>query len=90
MCDRWRPVVNFRWRIDFGENRDVEVIVDTLHKRYPRAPIVAIAYSAGAHVLLTYLQRKKKDTPLVGSVVVSAGFDLVKMMKYSETPGNKP
>ena len=57
---RWRPVVNFRWRIDFGENRDIEVAVDTLHARYPRAPIVAIAYSAGAHVLLTYLQVRAK------------------------------
>ena len=34
----------------------MEVIVNSLHAQFPDAPIVAIAYSAGAHVLLTYLQ----------------------------------
>ena len=43
--------------------------------------------AAGA--LVVRAQRKKKATPLVGAVVVSAGFDLVKMMKYSELPSNK-
>ncbi len=52
----WRPVVNWRWRIDFFEHRDVETLVAHVGQKFPRAPIVAVGYSAGAHVLMTYLQ----------------------------------
>lgn len=52
----WRPLVNFRWRIDYYEHRDIDAIVTHVGRKYPRAPIVAVGYSAGAHVLMTYLQ----------------------------------
>ncbi|KAA0168131.1 hypothetical protein FNF31_00629 [Cafeteria roenbergensis] len=82
----WRAVVHFRWRLDYAEWRDVHASVQHIAARYPDAPIVATAFSAGAHVLLSYLQALGSDTPLVGSCVVSPALDLVKMISWMETP----
>jgi len=82
----WRPVVNFRWRLDYGEWRDVDAAVTHITKLYPEAPIVATAFSAGAHVLLAYLEAMGSDTPLLGACVVSPALDLVKMISWMETP----
>jgi len=84
----WRPVVHDRWRIDYGEWRDVHTTVKHIHKRYPRAPIVAVAFSAGAHVLLSYLEMVGRDTPLVGAAAVSPALDLVKMISHMEASAN--
>ena len=78
----WRPVVQDRWRIDYGEWRDVHQAIQHIHKRYPRAPITAVAFSAGAHVLLSYLQMVGSSTPLIGAAVVSPALDLVKMIAF--------
>eukprot|EP00466_Bigelowiella_natans_P014409 jgi/Bigna1/85281/estExt_fgenesh1_pg.C_30137 len=40
------------------------------------APIIAIAYSAGGHLLLKYLQATGKKTPLVAAISCSGCFDL--------------
>ena len=76
----WRPVVQIRWRCDFAESRDIDAALQAIQRRHPRAPIIAVGYSAGAHVLLSYLETKQKNTPLVGAVAVSPALDLVKMI----------
>ena len=78
----WRALVHDRWRIDFAETRDVEVALTAISKRYPGAPIFAIGFSAGGHVLLSYLERMGEDVPLVGAVAVSPALDLVKMIHH--------
>eukprot|EP01138_Halocafeteria_seosinensis_P000838 gb/GECG01000860.1/.p1 GENE.gb/GECG01000860.1/~~gb/GECG01000860.1/.p1 ORF type:complete len:674 (+),score=55.57 gb/GECG01000860.1/:1-2022(+) len=84
----WRGVVHDRWRIDFGEYRDVKVAFDHIRERYPRAPLLAIGFSAGAHVLLSYLIEYRDKAPLVGAVVISPGLDLVKMITHLRRTNN--
>ena len=76
----WRAVVHWRWRLDFGESRDIEVALAHIQQRYPEAPIVAVGYSAGGHVLSAYLQAVGTNTPLVAAVIAAASFDLVATM----------
>lgn len=85
LCARrgWRPIVLFRWRFDFGDHGDLDVALEALRVKYPRAPMAAIGYSAGAHVLMTHLQSRGRSTPLVTAVCLSPAMDLVQMMKYS-------
>lgn len=78
----WRSVVHDRWRIDFAETRDVEVALTTISARYPAAPIFAVGFSAGGHVLLSYLEAMGERVPLVGAVAISPALDLVKMIHH--------
>jgi len=72
----WRPVVWSYWRFDFGEHRDLESVLYFIQRRNPMAPLLAVAYSAGGHLLLKYLQAMGKKTPLVAAISCSGCFDL--------------
>ena len=84
----WRSVVHDRWRIDFAETRDVEVALTAIQGRYPSAPIFAVGFSAGGHVLLSALQKMQARIPLVGAVVVSPALDLVRMIHHMRRQWN--
>lgn len=81
----WRAVVHFRWRLDYAAWQDCHRAVQHIAKRYPAAPIVAVGFSAGAHVLLAYLAALGSNSPLLGSCIVSPALDLVKMISWMET-----
>ena len=65
------------WRLDFGEWRDLNIIIEHLAKENPIAPIALIAVSAGTHIALRYLQESGKSSPLVAAVMVSPVQDLM-------------
>eukprot|EP00457_Paulinella_chromatophora_P002164 gb/GEZN01002168.1/.p1 GENE.gb/GEZN01002168.1/~~gb/GEZN01002168.1/.p1 ORF type:complete len:659 (-),score=76.95 gb/GEZN01002168.1/:568-2544(-) len=67
----WRAVAFSYWRIDFHNTRDLEVVLNHVANSYPRAPIIAVAWSAGGHLLGSYLGQVGKRTPLVGAVIRS-------------------
>lgn len=71
----WRAVAFSYWRFDFGEIRDLDLVIEHIHKENPRAPIIGIAWSAGGHYLMKYLGVKGKSTPLVAAISVSGCFD---------------
>lgn len=68
--------------------RDVKVAFEHIRNTYPRAPILSIAFSAGAHVLLSYLAEFRNNAPLVGAVVISPALDLVKMIQHLRRTNN--
>eukprot|EP00808_Paulinella_micropora_P020912 g32063.t1 len=74
MCRKhgWRAVSFSYWRIDFLNSRDLELCLNHVARSYPRAPIIAVAWSAGGHILGSYLGQVGKKTPLVGAVFRSA------------------
>ncbi len=85
----WRCVVFSYWRFDFAETRDLRAVLEHVQSRNPLAPIVAVAYSAGGHLLLKYLQDAGKKTPLVAAISCSGCFDLencVKNIAENENP----
>ena len=65
------------WRLDFGEWRDLDIIIEHISKQNPAAPISLIAVSAGTHISLRYLQESGKNSPLVAAVMVSPVQDLM-------------
>lgn len=73
----WHAVAFSYWRLDFGETRDLKQVVEHIHATNPRAPLIAIAWSAGGHLLLKYLGSVGKDTPIVAAITNSGCFDLM-------------
>lgn len=79
LCRRhgWRAAAFSYWRFDFGETRDIECVVDHIHKMNPRAPLIGVAWSAGGSVLMKYLGVAGKNTPFVAAICVSGCFDFL-------------
>ncbi|GBG33048.1 Monoacylglycerol lipase ABHD2 [Hondaea fermentalgiana] len=74
----WRVVVWSYWRFMFEESRDLKIVIDHLHTQCPRAPITAVAWSAGSYYLTRYLQKAGADkTPLVSAICQSPCLDFV-------------
>jgi uncharacterized protein len=59
-----------------GDTSDVELVVSTIHRRYPHAPLVAIGYSLGGNVLLKWLGETQNNNPLAAAIAVSVPFEL--------------
>lgn len=64
------------WRLDFSETRDLHVVIEHISQLAPQAPLMAIGWSAGGHILLNYLGTVGKSTQLVCAVALSPAFDL--------------
>jgi predicted alpha/beta-fold hydrolase len=92
MCHEcgWKVAVHSYWRLDFGEARDLRAVINHIRKMHPLSPIVAVAWSAGGHHLLKYLQDCGKDTPLVAAISLAGCFDFVQAVtdvKANENAG---
>ena len=62
--------------------------MEALHRKYPDAPLLAVGFSAGGHVLLRHLARVGDGSPLLATALVSHCGDLIKEYKRAErTPG---
>lgn len=59
-----------------GRTNDFSCVVNSLHQRYPKRPIVALGFSQGANLLLKYLGEQKQQTPLTCAIAVSPPFQL--------------
>lgn len=62
----------------------MKAVVEHVAERYPTAPLFAVAFSAGGHILATYLSAVGKHTPLVGAVSVAGCFDFVRTYDFVE------
>jgi predicted alpha/beta-fold hydrolase len=71
----WRVVAWSWWKFDLMDSRDLKLVVDHLHRKHPRAPIVGVAWSAGVYSLVQYLQKAGADTPMVAAVCQSGCLD---------------
>lgn len=71
----FRVVVFSYWRFDFSESRDLETVLSHISRRLPRAPMLAIGWSAGGHLLINYLGSVGNATPLVSAVGISPATD---------------
>ena len=85
----WRVVVFSYWRFDFSQGGDLKAVVEHIHAQDPLSPLVAVAWSAGGHLLARYLQEAGAATPLVAAVTSSGCFDLPRAtsnVRHNENP----
>mmetsp|Transcript_128 Transcript_128/g.247 ORF Transcript_128/g.247 Transcript_128/m.247 type:complete len:538 (-) Transcript_128:55-1668(-) len=82
----WRACSYDWWRLDFGEWRDLDIVIRHIAKENPEAPIVVVSFSAGTHIALRYLQETGKNSQLVAAVCVSPCQDL--MAEYGKMQQN--
>ena len=68
----WRTAALAYYRLDWGDPQDIAACVNRIHEKFPSAPIVAIAYSAGAHPLTRYIETEG-DHCLLTAAITNGG-----------------
>lgn len=59
-----------------GVSHDLDFVIKTLRKRFPRRILGAVGFSLGANILLKWLSEAKGSSPLFAAVSVSTPFQL--------------
>ncbi|KAK7859633.1 embryogenesis-associated protein emb8, partial [Quercus suber] len=60
-----------------GWTEDVRVVINHLHKEYPKAPLFAVGTSIGANILVKYLGEDGENVPIAGAVAICSPWDLL-------------
>ncbi|KAK4802774.1 hypothetical protein SAY86_000977 [Trapa natans] len=60
-----------------GWTEDLRVVINYLHKEYPKAPLFAIGTSIGANILVKYLGEDGDSVPIAGAVAICSPWDLL-------------
>jgi len=71
----WRVAALAYYRLDWGDPQDVKASVERIHERFPAAPIVGMAWSAGCHSLTRYLQTAGEDSLLTAAICNGGVYD---------------
>ena len=50
-----------------------------MQEEYPNSMLMAVGWSLGANILVTYLGEEKANTPLVAAASLCNPFDLVRL-----------
>ncbi|XP_053323597.1 phospholipase ABHD3 [Spea bombifrons] len=71
-----------------SNTEDLERVIHHVHSLYPGAPLVAAGVSMGGMLLLNYLGKSGRQTPLLGAAVFSAGWEVFESATTLEKPVN--
>jgi predicted alpha/beta-fold hydrolase len=67
-----------------GETADLDFVVETLARREPRTPLLAVGVSLGGNVLLKWLGDKGARSPVEAAATISVPYDLAVASKHLE------
>jgi predicted alpha/beta-fold hydrolase len=67
-----------------GDTRDLDFVVETLARREPRAPLLAVGFSLGGNVLLKWLGEKGARSAIEAAATISAPYDLAAASRHLE------
>ncbi|KAE8598524.1 hypothetical protein XENTR_v10016852 [Xenopus tropicalis] len=71
-----------------ANTEDLEAVIYHVHNMYPEAPLMAAGVSMGGMLLLNYLGKTGRQTPLKGAAVFSAGWEVFESAITLEKPIN--
>jgi hypothetical protein len=67
-----------------GDTRDLDLLVETLHRREPRAPLLAVGFSLGGNVLLKWLGEQGARSLVEAAATISVPYDLAAASRHLE------
>lgn len=79
------PLSTHRFQ-SFGETGDIDEAIRFLHHTYPCAEIVAVGFSAGSGLLLSYLGEVGHASHLTSAVCVSPYYDAEELFRLDKFP----
>jgi predicted alpha/beta-fold hydrolase len=67
-----------------GDTRDLDFVVETLARREPRAPLLAVGFSLGGNVLLKWLGEQGARSRVEAAATISVPYDLALASRHLE------
>jgi predicted alpha/beta-fold hydrolase len=67
-----------------GETKDLDFLVETLARREPRTPLLAVGFSLGGNVLLKWLGEKGARSLVEAAATISVPYDLAAASRHLE------
>ncbi|XP_040403767.1 phospholipase ABHD3 isoform X1 [Cygnus olor] len=71
-----------------ANTEDLEAVIHHIHSLHPSAPFMAAGVSMGGMLLLNYLGKTGRDTPLMAAAIFSAGWNVFESVESLEKPLN--
>ncbi|NXX00573.1 ABHD3 Phospholipase, partial [Larus smithsonianus] len=71
-----------------ANTEDLEAVIHHVHSLHPSAPFMAAGVSMGGMLLLNYLGKTGRDTPLMAAAIFSAGWNVFESVESLEKPLN--
>ncbi|KAF1494643.1 Phospholipase ABHD3, partial [Eudyptula minor novaehollandiae] len=71
-----------------ANTEDLEAVIHHVHSLHPAAPFMAAGVSMGGMLLLNYLGKTGRDTPLMAAAIFSAGWNVFESVESLEKPLN--
>ncbi|NXA78673.1 ABHD3 Phospholipase, partial [Thryothorus ludovicianus] len=71
-----------------ANTEDLEAVIHHVHSLHPSAPFMAAGVSMGGMLLLNYLGKTGRDTPLMAAAIFSAGWNVFESIESLEKPLN--
>ncbi|NXN16333.1 ABHD3 Phospholipase, partial [Indicator maculatus] len=71
-----------------ANTEDLEAVIHHVHSLHPSAPLMAAGVSMGGMLLLNYLGKTGRDTPLMAAAIFSAGWNVFESVESLEKPLN--
>ncbi|XP_068860697.1 phospholipase ABHD3 isoform X4 [Aphelocoma coerulescens] len=71
-----------------ANTEDLEAVIHYVHSLHPSAPFMAAGVSMGGMLLLNYLGKAGRDTPLMAAAIFSAGWNVFESVESLEKPLN--
>uniref|UniRef100_A0A0E0CAW7 AB hydrolase-1 domain-containing protein n=1 Tax=Oryza meridionalis TaxID=40149 RepID=A0A0E0CAW7_9ORYZ len=60
-----------------GWTEDLREVINYLHHKYPKAPMLCVGTSIGANIVVKYLGEEGENTPVAGAASICSPWDLV-------------
>ncbi|KAM4705978.1 phospholipase ABHD3 [Rhinophrynus dorsalis] len=71
-----------------ANTEDLETVISHVHNMYPKSRLMAAGVSMGGMLLLNYLGKAGRQTPLIGAAAFSAGWEVFESAIVLEKPIN--
>ncbi|NXD20561.1 ABHD3 Phospholipase, partial [Spelaeornis formosus] len=71
-----------------ANTEDLEAVIHHVHSLHPSAPFMAAGVSMGGMLLLNYLGKTGRDTPLMAAAIFCAGWNVFESVESLEKPLN--
>uniref|UniRef100_A0A0D9YI10 AB hydrolase-1 domain-containing protein n=1 Tax=Oryza glumipatula TaxID=40148 RepID=A0A0D9YI10_9ORYZ len=60
-----------------GWTEDLREVINYIHHKYPKAPMLCVGTSIGANIVVKYLGEEGENTPVAGAASICSPWDLV-------------
>ncbi|KAJ1722089.1 hypothetical protein LPJ53_003458 [Coemansia erecta] len=68
-----------------GLTTDYREIINAIHERLPKCPLLGLSFSLGANIMAKYIGEEGERCPLVAGIIVGNPYDMYKVIEHLDS-----